>query len=366
MFNTLINLHDCERKAKDILSKEIFDFFAGGSLDEKTLQRNLNAFADIAFIPRVLRNVANCKTQINLLGLNLSMPVIGAPMALQCLAHPDGEIAMANALHDSGLANIASMMASQSLETMKAESQCHAWFQLYIFKNREITLDLLTRAEQAGYQGIVITVDVPVMGKRERDIYNQFHLPKEILPKNFNVANELLTHKNKASALIAYANTQFDCTLTWEDVAWIKLQTKLPLILKGIAHPDDVLKAIELGVDAIIISNHGGRQLDHMLSSIELLMNVREKIKKPIPVIMDGGIRRGSDILKALLLGANAVLVGRPLLWGLAIDGKQGVMHVLSILNQELLEAMMLTGITDLNAIDGNEDVLSYITVPQK
>lgn len=358
MNQTPVNIQHYEDKAKALLQQEIFDFYAGGSLDENTLQKNTQAFSEIFFVPRVMRDVSECKTETDFLGLNLSLPLISAPMALQCLAYPEGEVAMARALSESGLASTISTMSSFSLEHIQDMTACQAWFQLYIFRDRNITLDLIQRAESSGYKGIVLTVDVPIMARRERDIRNNFRPPDDISFGNFINIGLGLKSYSSGKPIIDFVKDQFDRSITWKDISWIKANTSLPLILKGIAHPKDVTHAIEHNIDAIIISNHGGRQLDQTLSSIELLKNIMRYKTPNMPVLMDGGIRRGGDILKALLLGADAVLVGRPLLWGLAVNGEKGVKDVVSILKHELLDAMMLTGISDIADISNHMDVL--------
>ncbi|MDF2940516.1 MAG: hydroxyacid oxidase 1-like [Gammaproteobacteria bacterium] len=352
MHKKLLNIRDFETAAKKSLPKPIFDFFYGGALDEITLKRNEQAYSNLMLLPRALRNASHCNTHKKLLGFELSMPVIAAPMGLQYLAHPSGEIGLSKAVAEAGLANILSTMSSESLEIVAEKTNCPSWLQLYIFKDRALTLDLIQRAESHGYLGIVLTIDTPLMAKREQDIRNEFCLPLHIYPKNFNLFTKTLSAKDQTSTLRTFAATQFDRSLTWRDIDWLKSATKLPIVLKGISHPEDAMLAVEANVEAIIVSNHGGRQLDGMPASIELLPEVVSVVKQRIPILVDGGIRRGADILKALILGADAVLIGRPLLWGLATDGQQGVSQILRILQEELVEAMALTGINNLSKIE--------------
>ncbi|CAM4427288.1 MAG: 4-hydroxymandelate oxidase [Legionellaceae bacterium] len=356
----LVNLDDFENLAQTILSKDVFEFYAGGAADEITLERNKNAFTEISLIPSILKDTTFSNTKVNMLGIELETPIMGAPTAFQCLVDPMGEIAIAQALREEGLAAIISTMATTSLEEVVSVSQCPSWFQLYMYKDRSISLNLIKRAENAGYKGIVLTVDVPIMGKRERDIRNQFCLPPHIYPKNFqeNLAN--LSYKTPGSTIKNYTDRQFDRSLSWKDIEWLKTQLSIPLILKGIMRPDDAVKALDYGADAIIVSNHGGRQLDGVPSSIELLSDIAEKIAGKFPILIDGGIRRGTDILKAIALGASCVLIGRPLLWGLAANGKQGVVDMLKILKEEFLEAMILCSYQQIKDVQEDKDLIKW------
>lgn len=359
----LTNLSDFENLARKKLSLDVYDYYAGGANDEVTLQRNLDAFNKILLAPRVLQNMNACNTEIKFFGLDLSMPVIIAPIAFQALANQDGEVATAKAAATVGIPAIISTMSTVALEEVIAKVNTPLWFQLYIYKDRQVTFDLIHRAEVAGYKAIVLTVDVPVMGNRERDIRNQFKLPPHLGAANLrsrgmqNVSND-----NDGSAIKNYTNEKFDRSLTWSDITWLKSITKLPIILKGIMCVDDANKAIDYGVSAIVISNHGGRQLDSAPATIEILPAIADSIKGKIPILIDSGFRRGVDIFKALALGADCILLGRPILWGLAVAGQEGVEKVLGILKAELLESMILCGCSTIGEIRDNSSSLLWFS----
>ncbi len=356
-----INIYSIEKAAKIKLDKGIYDFIFGGATDELTLERNRTALDAIQLTPRVLAGVGETDLSTTLLGIPLAFPMIGAPLAFQRLVDPEGEIAVAKSLHDNNLVYTSSTMSSISLEQIAEKSPGPKWFQLYIYKDRAITLELIQRAENAGYQGIMLTVDVPVMGKRERDYVNEFELPEHIFAANFIANSDERTSQNvrNRSAIKIFTDKQFEPNLNWNDVLWLKSKTSLPIILKGIMRDSDAVKAVEYGADAIVVSNHGGRQLDGVISSIEVLPKIARKIDKKIPVLFDSGIRRGTDILKALALGADCVLIGRPLLWGLSAAGELGVKKVLSILQEELIEAMMLCGYSSVIDLQNNKGLIA-------
>lgn len=354
----LINVDDYQKLASQKLSKEVFDFCYGGSHNEISLKRNCQVFDEIFLLPQVLTGISTVKTRRSLLGFDLAMPLLSAPMAFQGLLNSEGEIALSQALSSFGLISIISTMSSYSLEQIMLQAGDLTWFQLYIFKDRTLTKELIARAVKTGCKAIVLTVDVPVMATRVRDIRNCFKLPAEIFPQNFQRLQQSLRESTHSSAVKNFTNAQFESSLTWKDVEWLKNQTDLPIILKGIINPQDAIKAKTYGIDGIIVSNHGGRQLDGVASSIEILPQIVKKIKGEIAVLIDGGIRRGSDILKALLLGADAVLIGRPLLWGLAVNGCQGVKNILNILKEELIESMILMGISELESLSYRPDLI--------
>lgn len=340
------NLTNIELDAKAKLSKKIYDFYAGGSGDEITLCKNRQDFANFQLVPKILAGVQQSNLQVKIFGKQIELPILAAPMGLQKLAHPQGEIAVAQGLKEVGSIFICSSLSSFSLEEISKETSGILWFQMYVFKDRAITQDLLQRAEKSGYQAIVLTVDVPIMGYRERDQRNQFILPKNIKTANlipYQSNTKILFSKSSGSSIKVFTDDQF-LALTWKDVEWLKSQTKLPIILKGILRGSDAVKAIDYGVDGIIVSNHGGRQLDGVCSSIEALPLIVKQVQSRIPILMDGGIRRGLDVLKALALGCDGVLLGRPIIWGLATAGQEGVVRVLQILQRELRESMILCG----------------------
>jgi 4-hydroxymandelate oxidase len=348
---SLINLHDFEREAQRKLAKPVFDYFAGGADDEQALERNRQAFSWVHICPRVLVDVSAVSTKCNLLGHSLSSPILIAPTAMQTLAHSQGESAVARSASQLNMGMILSMLSTTPLEDVGGlfrGSSGLPLFQLYLLKERGLIEELIQRAEVSRYQGLVVTVDAPVSGRREADIRNQFELAD----------NVRLPHLNGSGMTTRAPLIQFevirDTQLTWESLTWIREQTKLPIWLKGILHEQDVLRACELGVDGVVLSNHGGRQLDTALSPLEVLQSTRQAIDRAgykVALLVDGGIRRGSDAFKALALGADAVLVGRPVLWGLAVNGQGGVTQVLNLLNEELALTMKLAGCAKLGDI---------------
>jgi isopentenyl diphosphate isomerase/L-lactate dehydrogenase-like FMN-dependent dehydrogenase len=330
-----INVFEYEAIARERLDPVHWDYFAGGSDDEVTLRANASDFARLRLRPRMLVDVSTCETSTTVLGTPVSMPVLVAPTADHCLAHPEGECATVQGAGAAGTLMIASTMSSRSIEEIARAASGPLWFQLYLHPTREIAATLVQRAEIAGCKAIVLTVDIPRMGNRERDRRNYW----ADRPARGNLAG-LTTQRHQG----AY--------LTWQDVDWLRSVTSLPVLVKGILTAEDALLALENGVSGIVVSNHGGRQLDSAITSIEALPEVIEAVAGRCEVYMDGGIRRGTDVLKALALGARAVLVGRPVLWGLAANGAQGVQHVLEILGSEFKLAMQLAGCPTLESID--------------
>ncbi|GAC1390257.1 MAG: alpha-hydroxy acid oxidase [Ktedonobacteraceae bacterium] len=336
---TPINISEYEALAQTRLEKPVWDYYYGGSDDEITLRANRAAFERIRLRPRFLVDVSTIDTRTTVLGSPLSMPILIAPTALHCMAHPEGECATARGAGDVDTLMVVSTVATRSLEEVAETATGPLWFQLYIYDERDASAMLVQRAQQAGYRAIVVTVDTPHVSKRERDIRNNFTVP----PPPLVAAN--FTGK--------YATeTGMHAGTTWDLIPWLRSLTSLPLILKGILTAEDALLAIAHGVDGIIVSNHGGRQLDGAITSIEALPEIVEAVAGRCEVYLDGGIRRGTDVLKALALGARAVLVGRPILWGLAVSGQEGVARVLKLLHGELEMAMALSGKPTLAAID--------------
>ena len=332
-----INISDYEALARARMEPANWDFFAGGSDDEITLRANRTAFERIRLRPRVLVDVNVCDVRTTVLSTPVSMPILIAPTAYHGLAHPEAECATARAAGEAGTLMIASTVSNRSMEEIAAVTSSPFWFQLYTFGGRQSSEILVKRAEAAGFRAIVLTVDLPRLARRERDIRNNFNLPSRLREAN-------LTDENVAE------ETPF--SLTWESLAWLRGLTTLPILLKGILTAEDAKLAVEHGIEGIIVSNHGGRQLDTTLASIEALPEVVEAVAGRCEVYMDGGIRRGTDVLKALALGARAVLVGRPILWGLVANGATGVRHVLELLRAELELAMVLSGRPTIANID--------------
>jgi 4-hydroxymandelate oxidase len=353
---SLISVADYEALARARLDRGAFDYFAGGAGDERTLAMNVSGFDRWVLRPRVLVDMRKVDTSTTLLGQALPSPILLAPVALQRLAHPDGERATARAAAALGAVFVVSTVASVSIEEIAAAAPGAAlWFQLYVYKDPAITRDMVARAEAAGCRALVLTVDTPLLGRRERDARNRFALPEGIEPANFAAIHHLVAAraaKEGESPFAAQVQQLFDPSLDWDRIAWLKSITRMPLLLKGVVTPEDARLAVEAGVAGIIVSNHGGRQLDGSEAAILALPRVVEAVGGALPVLMDGGIRRGVHVLTALALGARAVLIGRPYLWGLAVDGERGVRDVVELLRQELELAMALSGKPSVDRID--------------
>ncbi|ODN43703.1 alpha-hydroxy acid oxidase [Piscirickettsia litoralis] len=345
----LTNLIDFEKKAREILELGVYDYFAGGADDEATLASNQSAFKQIKLKPRVLVDVSKRSTKTRFLGHELSAPVVIAPTAFQGMTHADAELGIAKAAGEFGTIMSLSTMSNCALEDVKQATSAPLWFQLYVCKNRQVTQAAIERAEQAGYEAIVVTVDAPVFGRRERDIKNNFKIPDHFsMP---NLVDSTYESMINAGNLAEYTNNAFENKLNWSDIQWVKECSRLPVFIKGIMHEEDAKIALDYGVDGIICSNHGGRQLDTSAATIELLPAITNVIQGKIPVLVDGGVRRGTDIFKAIALGADAVLVGRPVVWGLAIGGANGVYQVLNHLKDEFDNAMALAGFNSVDEI---------------
>jgi 4-hydroxymandelate oxidase len=321
-----------EAGARRRLDPAHWDFFAGGAGDERTLGANVEAFGRRRIVPRVLRGTGERDLRTGLLGCELTMPVLIAPTAFHRLAHPDGEVATARAAAAAGTVLVVSMAATQPVEEI-ATTGALLWFQLYPQPDREFTTTVVRRAEAAGCRALVVTVDSPVFGRRERDVRNGFlDLPSGLACENMRDADGRIR------------DIVMDEGLSWDSIAWLRSRTHLPIVLKGVLHPADARLAVEHGVDALIVSNHGGRQLDGAIASLDALPAVVEAVGGRLPVLLDGGVRRGTDVLVALALGATAVLVGRPVIWGLTTGGADGVRSVLEGLRTELDRALALAG----------------------
>ena len=350
----LLRVDEFETMAQSGLPPGVWDYFQGGSGTESTLAANLAAFKRTIVRPRVLVDASAPDLSTNLLGSPLKFPVAIAPMAFQRLAHPDGEIATAAAARDAGTLFIASTFASCTFEEIGVASGGNWWLQVYWLRQREVLGHLLRRAADAGCQALMLTVDTPRLGRRLRDIRNGFTLPPGVSAMNVSsaVMTEAHEHDPGSSSLQRHAASELDPTITWADLAWLRAQTPLPITLKGIVTAEDTDLAVDHGVNAIVVSNHGGRQLDGAIATLDALPEVVAAAAGRIPVLVDGGVRSGTDVFKALALGAHAVLVGRPALWGLAHAGTAGVSAVLKLLRDELSEVMALAGRPRLADID--------------
>uniref|UniRef100_A0A0A9WWN9 (S)-2-hydroxy-acid oxidase n=1 Tax=Lygus hesperus TaxID=30085 RepID=A0A0A9WWN9_LYGHE len=341
-----------EQLAKSKLPKNWLDYYNSGACNETTLALNKSAFLKLRIKPRMLRDVSKLDTTTTILGKPVPIPIGVSPTAMQRLACPEGEVANIKAVSSTGSIYILSTLSTTSIEDVAlAAPNTTKWFQLYIYKDRDITRNLVQRAEKAGFQALVLTVDAAVFGKRYADCKNKFSLPphlelanlRGIAPSNFKGSD--------GSGLQSYVNSLFDSTLTWEDVKWLQGITKMPVILKGILTAEDALIAADLGIPAIVVSNHGGRQLDTCPASIEALPEIARAVGNRCELYLDGGIRYGTDIFKAIALGAKMVFVGRPAVWGLSCAGEDGVKKVLKILMEEFEQAMALSGCTSIGEI---------------
>lgn len=337
-----MNHLDLEERARAALEAGAYDYFAGGADDELTLADNVAAWSRLRLRPHVMRDVTVVAPATTVLGTEVSMPLLIAPTAFQRLADDAGECATARAATRAGTVMAVSTFATRSLEDIAAAAPDHPlWFQLYVHTNRGWTENLVKRAADAGYRAIVLTVDVPVLGLRQRSEGNSFTLPEGIAAANFAVASLPSvrtegTHDDEAG--------QFHPGLIPTDIEWLRAAADLPVVVKGILRGDDARLAVEAGADAVVVSNHGGRQLDTAITGVDALPEVVAAVGTDAEVYVDGGVRRGTDVVKALALGARSVLVGRPIVWGLACDGEQGVVDVLEALRAETARAMALCG----------------------
>ena len=348
----LLNVADYARAARGKLPKQVFDYYEGGALDEITLRENTAGWERLKLYYRVLAGVGKRDMTTTVLGQPISMPIVVAPTAFHKLACEAGEIATARAAKAAGTLFILSSLSNTAMESVFAASGgSPRWFQLYIYKDREITLELVKRAEAAGAEAIVLTVDAPGLGTRERDARNSFRLPDGLAVENLAPLGKGNFPEVKGSGLAAYVRENFKEDLGFDDLDWLCRSTRLPVVVKGVCRGDDARRAAEHGAKAVVVSNHGGRQLDTAPATCEVLPQVVDAAGDLCEIYVDGGIRRGSDVLKAIALGARAVLVGRPVLWGLCVAGEQGATNVLEILRRELDEAMLLCGCTTLSDI---------------
>lgn len=347
----LINVADYGRVAQARLPKDVFDYYAGGALDEITLRENTTGWERLKLYYRVLAGVGPRDLSTTILGQAVSMPILVAPTAFHRLACSGGENAAATAAKAAKTLFILSSLSNTAMESVFAEAASPRWFQLYIYKEREITRALVQRAEAAGAEAIVLTVDAPGLGTRERDTRNRFGLPQGLAIQNLAPLGKGDLPEVPGSGLAAYVRDNFKADLSFEDLDWLCHATRLPIIVKGVVRGADARRSAEHGAKAVVVSNHGGRQLDTAPATCDVLPHVVDAAGNLCEVYVDGGIRRGSDVVKAIALGARAVLVGRPVLWGLAVAGEEGAGRVLEILRRELDEAMLLCGCSRLSEI---------------
>ncbi|MDH4556569.1 alpha-hydroxy-acid oxidizing protein [Pseudomonas sp. BN417] len=345
---------DYEPFARERMTPQAWAYLAGGAADELTLADNLAAFQRVRLLNRVLEDLRGGHTRLQLCGLDLDYPILLAPVAFQKLAHPDGELASVLGASAMGAAMVVSTQAGVSLEAIAQAAQTPLWFQLYIQPDRGFTRELVQRAEAAGYRALVVTVDAPVNGMRNREQRSGFVLPDGVEAVNLKGMRSLPPSVAQPGASPLFGSPLLEHAPTWKDLEWLQSLTRLPVLVKGVMNPRDATRAVEQGVDGIVVSNHGGRTLDGMPATLDVLPAVVRAVEGKVPVLLDGGIRRGTDVFKALALGANAVMIGRPYVHGLATAGASGVAHVLHLLRTELEVAMALAGCPNLPSIDAS------------
>jgi len=348
----MLSLHELEELARSKLSKEAYDYYASGADDEICLRRNREAFERRTIAHRVLVDVSARDAGTRVLGVDVAMPVLVAPTAFHRMACDEGELATARAARAADTAMILSSLSNTDVEDVCEAHPGKIFFQLYVYRDRAATAALVRRVEAAGAKALVLTVDAPLLGRRERDVRNRFALPEHLKVKNLVPAGYGdLEKRSNESGLAAYFADLLDPSLSWKDVAWLRSVTTLPIAIKGIVRADDARRARDEGASAIVVSNHGGRQLDASPATLDVVAEIADAVGRDVEVLLDGGVRRGTDVLKALALGAKAVLVGRPILWGLAHDGERGARFVLDTLARELDLAMALAGCPTLASI---------------
>jgi L-lactate dehydrogenase (cytochrome) len=367
------SVHDLRRIARRRLPRGVFDYIDGGAEDELSLRENTAAFGRITFEPRILRDVAKVELDTTLLGRPLPMPLLLSPTGFGRIADPQGELAVARAAGHAGLPYTLSTLGTRSIEEVAAVSEGSKWFQVYVWRDRGLVSDLVDRAKDAGYETLVLTVDNAVFGKRDRDVHRGFSLPPQIGPGTLidgalhpawtldfvraepirfaNVTGRGVGDGSDAVHLSDYINAQFDPSMSWTDLDWLRSRWSGPLVLKGVQSVDDAVLAAEVGVEAVQLSNHGGRQLDSAPSPISLVEPVVQAVGDRLEVICDGGIRRGSDIVKAIALGARACSIGRAYLYGLGAGGERGVDLVLEMLDKDMRRTMALLGVVSIDEV---------------
>ena len=376
------NIADLRLLARARLPRGIFDYIDGGAEDEITMRRNSDAFRDYEFVPRILRNVADIDTSTSLLGRSLSSPLIFSPTGFTRIAHSQGELSVARVAAKHGLPYCLSTLSTRSIEEVAAVSNGPKWFQVYVWRDRGLVRDMLSRAQANGYEAIMLTVDTAVLGRRERDVRRGFTLPPKLGPGTIIdgilhpawtwdfVRNDPITFANISGAnggdtgtavtLSSFISEQFDPALSWDDIEWFRANWNGPIILKGVQSVTDSLIAQSVGIDALALSNHGGRQLDAAPSPLSLVAPVAHATNGTMPIICDGGIRRGSDIVKAIALGATACTMGRSYLYGLGAAGEVGVERALTLLTDDMQRTMALCGVRNIAEI--TPELVSRIT----
>jgi isopentenyl diphosphate isomerase/L-lactate dehydrogenase-like FMN-dependent dehydrogenase len=343
-----LNVSDLERLAFEKLEPGVHGYFAGGAGDERTLRRNADAFEGWELRPRVLVDVSDVSTRAIVFGTEIELPILAAPVAFQLLAHPDGEAGMARAAAAAGTVMcLSSLTSTRPAEVAEAAPGGKRWMQVYLFRDRGVTRAMVEEAAEAGYEALVLTVDAPYAGRRERDLRTGFQVPAEIRAPAIAGA---VGHQSLTTAEVF---ALVDPSITWADLERLCSEFDLPILVKGLITGEDAALAVEHGAAGVVVSNHGGRQLDNAPATIDALPEVVEAVAGRIPVLLDGGVRRGTDVAVALAIGAEAVMVGRPFLWGLAVNGEAGVRLALEMLADELRLALALLGCPDPAALSG-------------
>jgi 4-hydroxymandelate oxidase len=349
--NDICQAGDYEHLAKRFIEPATLAYIAGGSMNEKTLQNNLNAFDQVELLQRVMVDCSQGNTYTAILDQTMRHPIMLAPVAAQKLVHPQGEVATAQAADALEAGMIASTLSSVSLEEIASNTQSTKWFQLYFQSRKEDSLQLVRRAEKAGYQAIVVTLDTPIQSISKGAQKLAFQLPEDVKPINLSSqqpAEKVVLEQNQS---VIFQGMMREAPLT-DDIQWLKAQTNLPVLIKGVMHPKDIAQLLAINIDGIIVSNHGGRGLDSTPAALNLLPIIRAQVGKDFPLLLDGGVRSGYDVFKAIALGANVVCIGRLQVYALAVCGAKGVAHLLKLLRDELELCMALTGcptISDIN-----------------
>lgn len=345
-----VNVADFQELAKATLPPATYDYITSGSTDEVTLRDNVAAFQRLRLLPPLLTGVAEVDTATTVLKQPIALPILLAPVAGQSLYHPQGVLASARAAASAKTILGVSSSVGHSVEEVASASSGPMWFQLYMPKDRAVARRLVERAERAGFKAIVLTVD---LGERkDADKRNRFTLPEPTLRKHLRDIGFDLSERMTYEQLLAFNDQAWDLTLSWNAFDWLRSITKLPLLVKGVLRAEDAKKAVSIGIDGIVVSNHGGRRLDGVPASIDQLPQIVAAVNGKAEVLLDSGIRRGTDVLKALALGAKAVLIGRPYAWALAADGEAGVSKILELLREELVSAMLASGCPNVASID--------------
>jgi L-lactate dehydrogenase (cytochrome) len=367
-------IEDLRRIARRHLPRAIYDFVEGGAGDELTVARNRAAFERLLIEPRVLVDVSKREQATVVLGERVATPVIVSPTGMAGLCWPKGEVAAARGAHEAGTIYTLSTHSSCTIEEVAAGAPGPLWFQLYVWQNRDLTRSFVARARAAGYRALLLTVDVPVISRRERDLRNGFTVPPRVTVRNAldtlrrmgwmrrvlfgprltlaNLVDMPGAPRTDIVTMAGVANRQVDPSISWADLAWFRSLWSGPLLLKGVMTVADARKAAEHGVDGVVVSNHGGRQLDGTLATVEALPAIADAVGNRMEVLLDGGVRRGADVVRALALGARAVMVGRPYLYGLAVGGSAGVRRVLDIFHGEVDHALALAGVPRVGDLD--------------